>query len=149
MLNICVDNARVAVENLKQSFASPLGIFIYAALSGMVGVVIVLAFLSMVFAESSLLLLLPVIISFNAATSGFHLVDKGGRSFPHLRVSLIVISGLLVAAGFSFLTVLLPLESMADGIRYLVSGLSALIFSFIGAWIGSKNKNMDRASIYK
>ncbi len=149
MLNIYVDNARVAVENLKRSFASPPGVFIYAALSGMGGVVIILTFLSMILAESSLSLLLPVIISFNAANSGFYLVDRGGRSFPHLRICLLVISGLLVAAGCFFLTVLLPWESMADGIRYLISGLSALIFSFFGAWIGSKKTNMDRASICK
>lgn len=146
MLNICVDNARVTMENLKQVLACPLGIFLYAVLSGMVGIVILLVFFSMVFAESALPVVLPFIISFNAATSGFYLVDKGGLGFPQLRISLIVISGLLVVTGCFALTVLLPWESMFDGVRYLITGVPVLVCTFFGAWIGSKNKNKDRAS---
>jgi len=145
MLNICVDNARVTMENLKQVLACPLGIFLYAALSGMVGIVILLVFFSMVFAESALPVAFPFIISFNAATSGFYLVDKGGLRFPYLRISLVVLSGMLTVTGCISIAVLLPWESMMDGTRYIVSGLSALVFSFFGAWIGSKSKNMDRA----
>lgn len=146
MLNICVDTARVTIESIKQVFASPLGIFLYAALSGMIGVVILLAFFSMVLAESALPVLLPFVISFNGATSGFYLVDKGGDRFPHLRISLVGISCLLVVSGCFVLTILLPWESMLDGTRYLITGAAAVFFSFFGAWIGSKSKNMDRAS---
>ena len=146
MLNICVDNARVTMENLKQVLASPLGIFFYALLSGMIGIVIVLAFFSMILAESVLPFALPFIISFNAATSGFYLVDKGGLGFPQLRISLLVISVLLVVTGCFAITILLPWESMLDGVRYLITGVPALVCTFFGAWIGSKSKNKDRAS---
>lgn len=144
MLDITLDGARVAVEYLKRVFASPGGIFFSAALSGMVGIVLVLAFFSLLFASSSLPVLLPFILAFNAASSGFYLVDKGGRNFPHLRVSLIVLGCLLAAAGCLSISVLLPWEPMMDGIRSLISGLSALAFSFFGAWIGSRNKSTDR-----
>ena len=146
MLNICVDNARITVEHMKQAFACPLGIFFYAALSGIVGVAILSAFCSMVVAQTALPVLLPFVISFNGATSGFYLVDKGGVHFPHLRIGLVVISCLLVVTGCFAITVLLPWESMLDGTRYLISGVPAVVFTFFGAWIGSKSKHMDRAS---
>ena len=146
MLDICIDSARVVTENLKQAFASPWGIFLGAALSGMIGIVILLAFSFTLFSESALSVLLPFIIAFNAASSGFYLVDKGGHHFPRLRISLIVIAALLTGAGCFTMTVLLPWESVTAGPGILISGLSALIFSFFGAWIGSKSKNMDHAS---
>lgn len=142
MLDIAVDSARVVQENMKRAMASPVGIFMYAALSGMVGIVILLAFFSMLMSRPILAMILPVIISFNAASSGYCLIDKGGRDFPRLKISLIAISILLAGTGCFVLSVMLPWESMTEGFRYLVSGVSALIFAFFGAWIGFKSEKL-------
>ncbi len=146
MLDICVDSAKVAVENLKRVFASPFGIFMYAALSGMIGIVILLAFFSMLLSGSALIMILPGIVAFNAASGGYGLVDKGGREFPRLRVSLIGLSILLSVTACFALTVFTPWERMTDGVWYLVSGLSALVFSFFGAWVATKKINLERTS---
>ncbi len=146
MLDTCVDGARVAVENIKRAAASPLGIFIYAALSGMIGIVILVVFFSMVFPGSTLLVILPVFISFNAAAGGYGIVDKGGCDFPWLKVSLIVISGLLAATGCFSIIVLFPWEATTIGIHFLLGSLAALVFSFFGAWLGAKSKKVKRTS---
>jgi len=146
MLDTCVDGARVAVENIKRAAASPLGIFVYAALSGMIGIVILVAFFSMVFSGSTLLMILPVIISFNAAASGYGIVDKGGCDFPRLKVSLIAISGLLAATGCFSIIVFFPWEATTVGIHFLIGSLAALAFSFFGAWLVAKSKNVNSTS---
>ena len=140
MLDLCVDSARVAVENIKKAFSTPVGIFAYTVVSGMTGIVILLLFFSMLFSGSTLAMTLPVVIAFNAATCGYGLVDKGGPGFPRATLSLIVISALLAITGCFFITVLLPWESITVGVRWLVSGLLALVFSFFGAWIARRNK---------
>ncbi|MEA3547003.1 MAG: hypothetical protein U9R66_05005 [Thermodesulfobacteriota bacterium] len=146
MLDTCVDGARVAVENIKRAAASPLGIFVSAALSGMIGIVILVAFFSMIFSGSTLLVILPVIISFNAAASGYGIVDKGGEDFPRLKVSLIVISGLLAATGCFAIIVFFPWEATTIGLHFCIGSLAALSFSFFGAWLATKSKNMKSTS---
>lgn len=48
MLDIYVDRARVVQENMKRAVVSSVEIFVYAALSGMIGLVILLAFVHVV-----------------------------------------------------------------------------------------------------
>ena len=146
MLDVYMEGVRYCLERIKQAAASSPGIFLYAALSGMIGIVILLAFFSMLLSGSSLLLMLQVIISFNAAASGYYLVDKGGANFPLMKTSLVVISGLMALTGCFSLVVFLPWESITDSVRFLVSGLLALCFSFFGAWIAVRSKRLRSAS---
>lgn len=146
MLDTCVAGARVAVENMKRAAASSVGIFAYAALSGMVGIVILSAFFSMMLPGSVLSMVLPVFIAFNAAASGYGLVDKGGRDFPRIKVSLIAISGLLAATGCFSIIVLVPCEPTTVVIHFIVGSLAALVFSFFGVWLVAKSKNMNSTS---
>jgi hypothetical protein len=135
------------MENIKRAFATPFGVFVYMAVSGMIGVVILLFFFSILFSGSMLAKILPVIISFNAATCGYGLVDKGGPGFPRVTLSLTVIGFLLAITGCLFIAVLMPWEfTITDGVRWLVSGLLALIFSFFGAWIARRNKSPESRS---
>jgi hypothetical protein len=142
-----MEGVRYCLERIKQAAASPPGIFLYAALSGMIGIVILLAFFSMILSGSSLLLILQGIISFNAAASGYYLVDKGGTNFPLMKTSLIVISGLMALTGCFSLAVILPWELVVDSVRFLVSSLLALCFSFFGAWIAARSKRLENASV--
>lgn len=146
MLDFYVDTARVAMENIKKAFATPFGVFVYSAATGMMGVIILLFFFSMLFSGSTLAMTLPLILSFNAATCGYGIVDKGGPDFPHLILGLFVISLLLIIAGYSALVLLVPWESFAGTTRWLISGALVFLFSFFGAWIGRKNKNMKDKS---
>ena len=146
MIDICTTGAQVMMEKLKQFMASPLGVFLYALVTGMVGIIILLAFLSMVVSPSVLPMILPGIIAFNAAAGGYSLVEKneGETGFP--KIALVAIAGLLTITGCSVLTLFCPWEPLVDGIRYLVSILSALVFTFFGAWIAGKSKSLNRSS---
>jgi len=132
------------MEKLKQFVTSPIGLFLSAVLTGMVGIVLLLAFLSMVFSPSALLLILPGIIAFNGAAGGYSLTGKREDAFPHKKKNLICLAALLTATGCSVITLFCPWEPLVDGGRYLISGVSTLIFTFLGSWIADKSKSLKR-----
>ena len=146
MIDICTTGAQVMMEKLKQFMASPLGVFLYALVTGMVGIIILLAFLSMVVSPSVLPMILPGIIAFNAAAGGYSLVEKNKGEAGVPKIALVAIAGLLTITGCSVLTLFCPWEPLVDGIRYLVSILAALVFTFFGAWIAGKSKSLNRSS---
>lgn len=144
MLDICINGAQEAMEKLKQFMSSPTGLFLSAILTGTIGIVLLLAFLSMVLSPSVVLLILPGIIAFNGATGGYSLTDKTEGAFPHKKIVLICLAAILTVAGCSIITLFCPWEPLVDGGRYLISGLSALTFTFLGSWIADKSKSLKR-----
>ena len=146
MLDFYVDSARVAMENVKKAFAAPFGIFVYSAATGMMGVILLLFFFSMLFSGSSLARVLPVILAFNGACCGYGIVDRGGADFPRLTMALIVISLLLLVTGYVALGLLVPWESFTGGIRLFISGCLVVGFSFFGTWIARKNKKEQKTA---
>ncbi len=146
MLDFYVDTARVAMENIKKAFATPFGVFVYSAATGMMGVIILLFFFSMLFSGSTLAMTLPLILSFNAATCGYGIVDKGGPDFPHLTLGLFIISLLLIITGYFAFVLLVPWESSGRTTLWLISGALVFLFSFFGAWIARNNKKLQNKS---
>ena len=130
---------------VKQFMASPCGLFLYSVVTGVVGIIVLLAFLSMVLSSSLLVVILPGIIAFNAAAGGYAITGKFAGDFPHQTAALVAIAALLTVAGCTVLTVFRPWEPLFDGYRYLVAGAAALVFTFIGAWIGNKSKMLNRS----
>ncbi|MEE4253836.1 MAG: hypothetical protein V2I50_07320 [Desulfuromusa sp.] len=144
MLEICINGAQEAMEKLKKFMASPIGLFLSAFVTGLVGIVLLLAFLSMVLSPSVLLLILPGIIAFNGAAGGYSLIEKTEGTYPHRKMALTSLAALLTITGCSIITLFCPWEPLVDGSRYLVSGLSTLIFTFLGSWIAYKSKRLKR-----
>lgn len=144
MLENCMNGAQEVVEKLKQFIASPRGVFLSAFVSGLVGIVLLLAFLSMMLSPSALLFFLPAIISFNGAAGGYSLTDKTEGAFPHKKIALICLAALLTAAGGSVITLFCPWEPLVDGSRYLISGVSTLICTFLGSWIADKSRSLKK-----
>lgn len=144
MLETCTHGAQEAMEKLKQFMTSPTGVFLSAVLTGVVGIVILLAFFSMVFSPSGLLLILPGIIAFNGAAGGYSLTDKGEHFFPYRKTALVCLAALLTATGGTVITLFCPWEPFVDTERYLISGLSAVIFTFLGSWIADKSRSLKR-----
>jgi len=138
MLEMVTEGARVMEDNIKRGFTSPMGIFTYAAGSGLLGVLILMAFFSMLLPVPVLFKLLPVFIAFNAAASAYGIVDKGGAGFPRLTLSLITLSALYVATQCLLITILLPWEPVVIGVHLLIGSLTALSFSFLGARLAKK-----------
>ena len=108
MLEICINGAQEAMEKLKQFIRSPIGVFLSAFLTSLVGIVLLLAFLSMVFSPSALMLILPGIIAFNGAAGGYSLTDKTEGVFPHKKKILICLTALLTVTGCTVITLFCP-----------------------------------------
>jgi len=146
MLDFYADNARVAIENVKRIFSTPFGIFIHAAITGMIGVVILMFFFSMLLSGSTLAMTLPVILAFNAASCGYGIVDKGGLNYPRLPLAGSVISLLLLLTGYVALMLLVPWESFTGGLRWLIAGVIVVVFFSMGTWIARMN-NKQKGTI--
>lgn len=146
MIDIYTNGARCTMDKIKQFSSSPTGIYLYTLITGMIGILILLSFLSMVFATTALPLLLPAIIGFNGAASGYGITEKRYNNFTYKQLNLISIAILLTVTGCISITLFCPWESLLDSWRYLISGSSALLFTFLGAWIAAKSKKLTKSS---
>ncbi len=139
MISLYECGARILVERGKEFLVSPLGSFLYGLVVGIVGILILLLFFTMIFSSSHLLYTLSLILAFNGAAVGFGLAEKNrGRSCS--KMSLFGMAVLLTAAGWGFAVLLFPWESLLDNGRYLLSGLSTLAGLALGVWIYNKNR---------
>ena len=126
--------AQVTVEKIKQFVASPTGVFLYAYITGAIGIVLLLGFASMIWSATALPSILPAIIAFNCAAGGFSLIDKN-KAATVPKISLILLTTLLTITGCSIIIVFCPWESFFNLNRYLISAIAAMIFTVFGAWI--------------
>lgn len=136
--------AQVTVEKIKQFMASPIGVFLYAFITGAIGIVLLLGFTSMIWSPTALPTILPAIIAFNCAAGGFSLIDKN-KATTVPKLSLILLTALLTITGCSIIVVFCPWESFYDLHRYLISAIAGMIFTVFGAWIAWKSKNLNRS----
>ncbi len=143
-MDVCTSGARYTMEKIKQFGSSPVGIFLYSLGTGIIGVVILLGFLSMIFSASNLPLLLPAILAFNGASSGYSLVDKRPEGFAYKNLTLIALALPLSLAGILTISLFCPWEPLLDGRRFVIAISSTLLFTFLGAWIGTKKKKINR-----
>ncbi|MEN8198874.1 MAG: hypothetical protein ABFR63_02260 [Thermodesulfobacteriota bacterium] len=146
MLEMYTDGARVIEGTVKRGLASPMGIFAYAAVSGILGVLILMAFFSMLLSTSALVKILPIFIGFNAAASAYGIVEKGGPLFPRPILSMLTLSTLYALTEAVLVTVLLPWEPMVVCLHLLIGSLTALCFSYLGARLARKTREINRAS---
>lgn len=131
---------------IKQLSSSPAGIFLYSLVTGIVGVIILLGFFSMLISATVLNVLLPVIIAFNSAASGYGFVDKRGSTTPYQKIPLFAIAVLLTLTGCFCITFFNPWEPLLNGWQYLISATAALFSTFFGAWLAVKTRKNDRPS---
>lgn len=144
MIDIYTNGAQLTVEKIKQFAASPTGVFLYAFITGAIGIILLLGFASMIWSAPTLPTILPAIIAFNCAAGGFSLIDKNkAATLP--KISLILLTTLLTITGCSIIIVFCPWESLFDVNRYGISAIAAIISTVFGAWIASKNKNINRS----
>ncbi len=146
MIDICTNGAKHTMDRIKQFSSSPSGIFLYSLVTGIVGIIILLTFFSMLFAGSILTVLLPVIVGFNSAAGGYGFVDKRGSDTPYQKLPLFSIAVLLALTGCFLITLFNPWEPLLDGWRYLISTTTALFSTFFGAWLAVKTRKNDRPS---
>lgn len=141
MIDMCMDGARVVLERWNQFLLSRTGVFLYSAVTGAIGVALLLVFLSQVLSPGALFLLLPVIIGFNAASSGYGLADKWpGNS--RKKIALVVLAAILTVVGCLGIALLYPWEKQIDALRMLVSCGAAVSGILFGAWIAGKKQKL-------
>ncbi len=139
-----VDRSCEVFDGIKTFMASSLGVFLYATITGVVGVVILLFFLSMFIAPSGLLLVLPAVVGFNSAATAFSLADKS-RAAPFHKAVYWLSAACITLAGCTTILLFCPWEELFDGTRYFLSGTSALLFTALGAWIAGKSNSLQES----
>ncbi len=142
MIDICVDGARVVVERWRQFLLSPMGAYLYSLLTGSIGIVILMFFLSKVLSSGALLLLWPGIIAFNCASAGFGMINKH-RYFPKANIALLSIAALLTIVGILSVVVLFPWEPLFDWVRCVSGIIAAVGGTFFGSWVAAKKHALN------
>lgn len=122
----------------KKFMASPSGAFLYAVITGVIGIFILLSFLSMILPPHQTALILPAIVAFNGAASGFGLAERYTAERSSKGVLLFVIGLVITITGPVALHVLFPWEPMFTIARYLYCGIAALAAVFFGAWLSRR-----------
>ncbi len=108
----------------------------WSVLSGVIGILILAGFFSMIMSLELLSMLLPMVVAVNASISGYMLVDRAEADVP-CQQSMTVTVGLAVAA-LSFVSI--NLLCMRIGGFFLMSfaqALIAVVLGGIGACAGS------------
>lgn len=128
------------VEKIKSLFATPVGVFLHTVVTEIVGMLILLMFLSTVLELQVLPMILPAIIALNGAAGGYRL---GGSEIvaPWRKTALTASAVLLTICGCAAIIVFCPWEPLVSS-RCLVWGLVALVFTFFGSWIARENNRL-------
>ena len=142
MLALCRDNAEVAVAQIKRATRSPTGIFLYALFSSVIGIVILQLFCGALLSPMAFIIATPVIVAFNAAMSGYALIDRGGNSFPFIKSSIAAISIVLCTTSITSVITIYSFQPQLRNI--LIIFATACLFTSLGAWIAFKNNSLKR-----
>jgi len=145
MIDMYTNGIQSLVEKMKVFIASPMGVFLYAIITGAIGIVILLAFLSMFVSTAALPMALPALVAFNCAAGGYSITDKTKTDNRLPKISLCLMTILLTVTGCTTLLFFCPWENLFNINRYLICGSAALIFTFLGAWIARKNRQLNRS----
>jgi hypothetical protein len=139
MIDIYRDAVRLATHQWSLFLRSPAGIYLYSLVTGIMGIAILLFFSAMVFSAEAVDMLLPLIVAFNSASSGFALIDRATKplqsTYPFrlfILAILLAITGLL---GFFFL---IPRIQAGILLHYIMVPALSLTAAFIGAWLAKK-----------
>jgi len=144
MIEICMNGAKFTMEKMRQFQASPTGIFLYVITTGVLGIVILLAFLAMLFGAAMLKPLLPMIVGFNCASGAYGCIEKGrpGQSnqlfFITSAALIMILAGCLIASLFH------PWEQLFEGYTLLFTVCSGVISTLFGVWLGVKNRSLNK-----
>ena len=127
---------------IKNMFASPIGFFLHTVVSEIVGMLILLMFLSTVAELQVLPMIIPVIIAFNGAAGGYRL---GGSEIvaKWRKTALMASAVMLTLFGCVASIVFCPWEPLAIS-RSLVWVLTAVVFTFFGSWIAREYNRLIR-----
>jgi hypothetical protein len=146
MIDICNAGAQVSLDKIKSFTKKPIGILLHTVLTGVVGIIILIAFLAMALSPAALKILLPAIIGFNGAIVGYNLINRGGSRFPWKKTCLAITAMTLAITGCLALFLLYPWSATLDISRYLFSGGMALATTFSGAWLATKSEKLNQAN---
>lgn len=144
MIDTYTHGVQVTVEKIQQFLASPPGVFLYAFVTGAIGIVILLGFLSLFVSGAALPMALPALIAFNSAAGGYSLTGKSEKNKSALWL-LVLMAVLLTISGCIAILFFCPWEPVFDINRFLICTAASLIFTFLGAWIARKNNTLNRS----
>ncbi|WP_092222246.1 hypothetical protein [Desulforhopalus singaporensis] len=130
------------MEKVARFTTSPVGVFIYGLATAVIGIALLLGFLSILFGPAALPPVLPALAAFNGAAAGYGVIDKTRTALAHEKLTLTCLAVLIALSGSLLLPLFCPWEPFMNGYRHLVCTAAALPFTFFGSWIARKSKHL-------
>jgi hypothetical protein len=139
MIDIYRDAVRLATHQWSLFLRSPAGIYLYSLVTGIMGIAILLFFSAMVFSAEAVDMLLPLIVAFNSASSGFALIDRAAEPLQSTyALRLFILAILLAVTGLLGFFFLIPIIQAGILLHYIMVPALSLTAAFIGAWLAKK-----------
>ena len=135
-------DAKLSINILNRLTASVPGAFAYSILAGVFGALILIIFLDGVLAFESLMKLIPWILGFNTALTGYSLVEKTRERLTYKRLYAIGSGGIVVILVCLLLTLAFDFGALVTIPQLAIYGLIGIVFSGFGAWVSIKQHQL-------
>jgi hypothetical protein len=142
MIDVCMTGAKVTVSRFQQFLHSPVGSFLYSIVTGSIGNMVLLMFLSTILGVTSLVMVLPFIALFNAAISSYSLLDRC-HYFTYPKSGVLSVSTVIALSACLSILFFCPWESLFELKRYSLVFSLSLIGGVIGGWLATKKKQIN------
>lgn len=138
-----IDLSKMYSYYLNKLFSSLPAKFIYSILVGIVGALIVTFFLSFLMFEETLLKIMPLVLGFNTAMTGYSLIDKTEDRLPW-RSICVVSACLLVVLPVCLLFNQFNQFASITLSQSMIYGLIGGVCSSSGSWLAMKSRNLQQ-----
>jgi len=143
-MNPYYDLIRTYCRPLERLGATVPARIAWSIVSAVIGILLLVLFFSFFMTTAAIVGVMPLIFGFNAAMTGFSLIDKTGDKLPH-RMIFAACSGLAtVLLAWLVLSFILDFSLMIRGSTlgwYFLTGTGCGIF---GGWLAVKTHSLNR-----
>jgi len=131
-------DSKLSINFFNRLTVSLPGAFAYSILAGVFGALILIIFLDGVLAFEPLMKLIPWILGFNAALTGYSLIDKTRERLPYKRLYAMGSGGLVVILVCLLLTLAFDYGTLVTIPQLVMYGVIGVVSSGFGAWLSTK-----------
>lgn len=128
----------MATNFYNRFIASPTGAIVYSIMAGGIGVVVLVMFLAAMFSLSTVAKFIPWIIGFNAAVTGYSLIDKTRDRLPRKRLFAMGTGGFMALLVCFLFILAFGYGTLVATPQFFIYGIIGVVFGGFGAWVAEK-----------
>jgi len=145
-MDIIINILQPAHKRISAFLQSATGRYLQSASFGIGGVFILLLFLSQLTQPYVIVVIIPLIVAFNAAASGYGFIEKISLKKGTFFLALASLGLAIALFSEVVISLLYPWEIQEFFIHFLITLLAACSFTLIGGWLARKKSERNNSS---